>query len=108
MNLICSKGVAGIGALTDHGIAKSHGWELADNGITHNLRRGGLLYSLRNYVIQNMGIRISGIDRKHHTVPFFVKSSKRRVAFDAQMKRIRDTIPNAIVEFMEPRTNQPL
>jgi hypothetical protein len=56
-NLICAKdGLAGIGALTDHGTRKIHGWESADYQVSHNSGRGGLFWRFRNYMMNNLGI----------------------------------------------------
>jgi hypothetical protein len=48
-NLVCAKdGVAGIGALTDHGTKKLHGWHKEDYQITHNHGRGGAPFEVSN------------------------------------------------------------
>jgi hypothetical protein len=56
-NLICARhGVAGIGALTDHGTEKLHGWHERDYSITHNHGRGGMFWKFRQHVLRNMGV----------------------------------------------------
>jgi hypothetical protein len=56
-NLICARhGVAGIGALTDHGTDKLHGWHERDYTITHNHGRGGMFWKFRQHVLRNMEI----------------------------------------------------
>lgn len=59
-NMICAKhGAAGLGALTDHGTRKGHGWELLDYKIVHNLGRGGQLWRFRNFMMQNLGVPVT-------------------------------------------------
>lgn len=68
-NLVCAKhGVAGIGALTDHGTNKLHGWDFIDYQTTHNHGRGGMIYEFRNFMLQNLGLPIE----LEHNPPFRV------------------------------------
>ena len=67
--LVCARqGVAGIGALTDHGTSKLHGWEDKDYQTTQNHGRGGLIYEFRNFMLTNMDIPIE----LNHKPPFRV------------------------------------
>ena len=71
--LVCARhGVAGIGALTDHGTSKLHGWEDRDYETTQNHGRGGLMYEFRNFMLSNMGIPIE----LNHQPPFRVVFSE--------------------------------
>lgn len=59
-NLVCARhGLAGMGALTDHGTKKGHGWEPTDYNIVHNHGRGGQLWRFRNFMLGNLGIPVS-------------------------------------------------
>ena len=54
---VCAKfGAAGLGALTDHGTKKIHGWEENDYKITQNHGRGAMLYAFRNFMMKNAGV----------------------------------------------------
>lgn len=78
-SLVCARhGVAGIGALTDHGTNKLHGWEEADYQTTHNHGRGGMMYEFRNFMLQNIGLPIE----LNHQPPF-------RVVFSENSSNIR-------------------
>jgi hypothetical protein len=56
-SLVCARhGVAGLGALTDHGTVKLHGWELEDYKITHNHGRAGLFWKFRQHALRNLGV----------------------------------------------------
>lgn len=53
---VCSAlGAAGIGFLTDHGVA-NHGKRIEDYQRPHNVGRGPVLWGFRNFVLQNMGL----------------------------------------------------
>ena len=57
--IVCAQhGLAGIGALTDHGTSKLHGWEDSDYQSTQNHGRGGMIYEFRNFMLKNIGIPI--------------------------------------------------
>jgi hypothetical protein len=72
--LVCAQhGLAGIGALTDHGTTKLHGWEDADYETTQNHGRGGMLYEFRNHMLKNIGIPIEF----HHKPPFRIVFSEQ-------------------------------
>lgn len=56
-NLVCARyGAAGLGALTDHGTAKGHGWEPEDYETTHNHGRAGFFYEFREYAMRNLKV----------------------------------------------------
>jgi Glycosyltransferase 61 len=72
-SLVCAHhGLAGIGALTDHGTSKLHGWGDADYKTTHNHGRGGMIYEFRNFMLQNIGQRIE----LEHQPPFRIVFSE--------------------------------
>lgn len=76
--LICAKhGVAGIGALTDHGTSKLHGWGATDYELTQNHGRGGVIYEFRNFMLRNMGVPIELNHKPPFRVIFSEKSSSR-------------------------------
>jgi len=59
-NLICARhGLAGLGALTDHGIDKGHGWEQKDYETMHNHGRGGQLWRFRNFMMKRLNLPIT-------------------------------------------------
>jgi hypothetical protein len=73
-NLVCARnGVAGFGALTDHGPTKLHGWEEDDYKITHNHGRGGMLYEFRNFMMSNIGVPV----QYSHVPPFRIVFSEK-------------------------------
>jgi hypothetical protein len=73
-NLICAKhGLAGIGALSDHGTSKLHGWEDRDYETTQNHGRGGMIYEFRNFMLRNMGYPVEF----DHKPPFRIVFSER-------------------------------
>lgn len=73
-NLVCARhGVAGFGALTDHGPTKLHGWEEGDYKITQNHGRGGMLYEFRNFMMSNIGVPFEF----GHTIPFRIVFSEK-------------------------------
>jgi hypothetical protein len=49
--LICGKGVAGMGSLTDHGWIKRHGQQGKDYRTVHNVGRGKMWWDFRNYIL---------------------------------------------------------
>jgi len=54
---ICARhALAGIGALTDHGTTKMHGWQEKDYQIIYNAGRGGQLWRFRNFMLSNLGL----------------------------------------------------
>ena len=56
-DLICARhGVAGIGALTDHGTQKFHGWLESDYRTTQNHGRGRLIWKFRAFAMHNLGL----------------------------------------------------
>ena len=74
--LVCSKhAVAGIGALTDHGTSKLHGWQDEDYEVTQNHARGGMIYEFRNFMLRNMGIPVELKHKPPFRVVFSEKSS---------------------------------
>lgn len=56
-NLVCAKqGLAGLGALTDHGVNKGHGWEARDYETSYNQGRGGQLWRFRNFLLSHLNV----------------------------------------------------
>jgi hypothetical protein len=102
-NLVCAKtAVAGIGALTDHGLKKGHGWEEADYKVTHNAGRGGILYTFRNRMIQNIGLPlIPAAKQSPHRIVFSSQSSEipsRKIDFEPTILAVQQAFPNDIVQ----------
>ena len=101
-DLVCAKtGVAGIGALTDHGLRKAHGWETTDYEFLHNFGRGGLLYEFRNYMLENIGISPRQPLPKPYRVVFSQRSSdihNRNLDFERQIELVKQQVPEAKVE----------
>jgi hypothetical protein len=65
--LICAKnGLAGIGALSDHGSEKGHGWAESDYEITYNHGRGGQFYRFRNFMLRNIGVENPAVPINPH------------------------------------------
>jgi hypothetical protein len=57
-SLVCAKhAVAGLGMLTDHGM-KDHGWQPGSETRVQNTAKGALLYTFRNFMLQNLGIPV--------------------------------------------------
>jgi hypothetical protein len=57
--LVCARyGVAGIGALTDHG-SKQHGELATDYHYAQNTGRGPLFFAFRAYILNNLGLATS-------------------------------------------------
>jgi hypothetical protein len=94
-NLICAKhGLAGIGALTDHGTNKLHGWEYTDYETTHNHGRGGMIYEFRNFMLQNLGLPIELEHKPPFRVIFSENSSNadyRNFDFSKQKKLLQQS-----------------
>lgn len=79
VDLVCAKtGVAGMGALTDHGMYKRHGWEERDYLVSHNDGRGGLLYRFRNFMVQTLGLAPTSPNGAGDVVPH---KAPRRIVF---------------------------
>jgi len=93
--LICAKhGLAGIGALTDHGTSKLHGWEEKDYQSTQNHGRGGMIYEFRNFMLTNMGIPIALNHKPPFRVIFSEKSSNighRNLDFSRQKELLKQS-----------------
>lgn len=93
--IICAKhGLAGIGALTDHGTSKLHGWEDRDYQLTHNHGRGGLMYEFRNFMLKNMEIPIALDHKPPFRIIFSEKSSDighRNFDFSVQKEWLKQT-----------------
>jgi hypothetical protein len=94
-SLVCSRqGLAGMGAITDHGPSKMHGWEEADYKTTHNHGRGGMLYDFRNYMMSNLGLPVEFDQKPPFRIVFSEKSSdipSRYIDFSTQMDVLRRT-----------------
>jgi hypothetical protein len=92
-NLVCARhGLAGMGALTDHGTDKAHGWEEKDYQTTHNHGRGGMLYAFRNYMMSNLGLPIEYRHKPPFRIVFSEKSSNipsRYIDFTSQIDFLR-------------------
>jgi hypothetical protein len=100
-NLICARqGVAGMGALTDHGTNKLHGWDEEDYKSTHNHGRGGMLYEFRNYMMANIGLPLDYNHKPPFRVVFSEKSSNiptRNIDFTSQIDLLRKSFnPNYV------------
>jgi hypothetical protein len=83
-DLVCARhGVAGLGALTDHGTVKLHGWELEDYKITHNHGRAGLFWRFRQHALRNLGVaqpppqQLDDLQRPYKII-FSLSSSTRK------------------------------
>jgi len=92
-NLVCARhGLAGFGALTDHGPKKLHGWEDADYKIMHNHGRGGMLYEFRNFMMSNIGMPLEYTHTPPFRIVFSEKSSEnemRNLDFRRQQEVLR-------------------
>ena len=87
-NLVCARtGVAGMGLLTDHGMA-DHGWEAAvpEERVPHNLGHGRDLYAFRQHILNH--VLLAGQQppkqKRRRRIVFSVESSKdwdRRLNF---------------------------
>jgi len=101
-DLVCSKSAAaGIGALTDHGAIKSHGWEVDDYKLTHNHGRGGALYYFRNFMVSNLGLATETKLSTPHRIVFSQKSSDifiRSLDFAREIKLTKESFPLEQVE----------
>ena len=86
--LVCAQhGLAGIGALTDHGTSKLHGWEDKDYQTTQNHGRGGMIYDFRNFMLKNMKIPIEFKQKPSFRIIFSERSSniaRRNLDFSKQ------------------------
>jgi hypothetical protein len=105
-NLVCARnGLAGLGALTDHGADKGHGWEPEDYRSVHNHGRAGLFWDFRLFLMENLGIvqKNPWNDHKPFKIIFSSQSSSqasRSITFDSELQYLRDQLdPNlAVVE----------
>eukprot|EP00934_Nitzschia_sp_Nitz4_P005080 Nitzschia sp. Nitz4//scaffold109_size72162//7818//8786//NITZ4_005833-RA/size72162-processed-gene-0.17-mRNA-1//1//CDS//3329532724//5070//frame0 len=94
-NLVCARhGLAGLGAVTDHGIEKGHGWDPKDYEIVYNHGRGGQFWRFRNFMMTNLGFPVSNAPPGP---PYRVivsekssKSSSRSLDFTAQLQALKD------------------
>lgn len=94
-NLVCARhGVAGFGALTDHGPNKLHGWEDNDYKITHNHGRGGLLYEFRNFMMSNIGLPLEYSHVPPFRIVFSEKSSENQMR-NLDFRRHKEIIQNS-------------
>jgi hypothetical protein len=121
--LICAKqGVAGMGMLTDHG-HKDHGWDPRQdsekNGdprslpMVHNVGRGPLLYSFRNYMVHNfLGSSTSTTSTAtsssssaiSFTIVISIHSSSdvdRDLGFETQVTVLRQAFPNTAIHVVQ-------
>jgi len=104
--LVCAKSAAaGMGALTDHGSGKIHGWDPHDYEIVHNQGRGKLLYDFRNYMLKNVGVPVKNVNTK---APFKIiishmSSEHRVVMFGPQYDALRNAFPEDEVEIVKLR-----
>ena len=99
--LVCAKhGLAGIGALTDHGTSKLHGWEDKDYQTTQNHGRGGMLYEFRNFMLKNMGIPIEYSHKPPFRIIFSENSSninRRNFDFTKQKELVQQSFDPSYV-----------
>ena len=72
-----------MGALTDHGPTKLHGWQKDDYDEIFNHGRGPFLFEFRNYMLQNIGIPTES--------PLVNKDAKFRITFATNSSRFRVT-----------------
>jgi hypothetical protein len=120
--LICAKqGVAGMGMLTDHG-RKDHGWDPRqdhekDGGpsslsMVHNVGRGPLLYSFRNYMVHNFlessSTTTASTVTSSSSIPFTIVISihsssdvDRDLGFEAQITVLRQAFPNTAIHVVQ-------
>jgi hypothetical protein len=93
--LVCARhGLAGIGALTDHGTSKLHGWEDRDYQTTQNHGRGGIIYEFRNFMLTNMDIPIELNHKPPFRVVFSESSSsiaRRNLDFSKQKELLKQS-----------------
>jgi len=91
---VCSsKGAAGLGMLTDHGL-KTHGWDKPDYEYSHNTGRGPVFNSFRNFMMRNVGLdpmkSVSTEPPYIITVsPASSKDPDRRHVFNAQIDALK-------------------
>jgi hypothetical protein len=103
-NLVCARnGLAGLGALTDHGSDKGHGWEPGDYRSVHNHGRAGLFWDFRLFLMDNLGIVQKPLNDKPFKIIFSAQSSSqasRSIRFEPELQYLRDRLdPNlAVVE----------
>jgi hypothetical protein len=113
-DLVCARSaVAGIGALTDHGVGeRGHGWELKDYEETHNHGRGAQTYAFRNFCLNNLGLTStdpiaasssssSQSSTRPRRIVFSQSSSElksRSSMFDVQMDMAKTIAPSASIE----------
>eukprot|EP00934_Nitzschia_sp_Nitz4_P005358 Nitzschia sp. Nitz4//scaffold109_size72162//9557//11089//NITZ4_005834-RA/size72162-processed-gene-0.3-mRNA-1//1//CDS//3329532727//5348//frame0 len=96
-NLVCARhGLAGLGALTDHGTEKGHGWDPKDYEFVYNSGRGGQLWRFRNFMMTNLGIPVSSAPPGP---PYRViisenssQSSRRSMDFTLQLQALKDAL----------------
>eukprot|EP00539_Tryblionella_compressa_P017588 CAMPEP_0178850864 /NCGR_PEP_ID=MMETSP0746-20121128/20784_1 /TAXON_ID=913974 /ORGANISM="Nitzschia punctata, Strain CCMP561" /LENGTH=545 /DNA_ID=CAMNT_0020516327 /DNA_START=35 /DNA_END=1673 /DNA_ORIENTATION=+ len=93
--LVCAAhGLAGMGALTDHGTRKLHGWEDADYETTQNHGRGGMLYEFRNFMLNNIAIPTEYQQKPPFRIVFSEQSSNighRNLDFTLQKQMIQES-----------------
>lgn len=94
-SLVCAQhGLAGIGALTDHGTEKLHGWEAKDYETTQNHGRGGMLYEFRNFMMHNLDIPSHYVHRPPFRIVFSESSSSighRNFDFSQHKKLLQES-----------------
>jgi hypothetical protein len=95
-NLVCARnGLAGLGALTDHGPDKGHGWEPADYKSVHNTGRAGLFWDFRQFLMANLGIVQKPWNHKPLKIIFSSRSSlqfSRDIKFTWELQYLRDRL----------------
>lgn len=101
-NLVCArKGLAGLGALTDHGSNKGHGWTTDDYKSVHNHGRAALFWDFRLFLMNNLGVVQKPWDHEPFKIIFSAHSSShpgRSVSFDSEVKYLQDRLdPNSTV-----------
>jgi hypothetical protein len=99
-NFVCaSRGLAGIGMLTDHGF-KKHGQLIDDYKNVHNTGRGVAFWRFRTFMLRNIGVMKESTVRAPYKITFSINSSNnpsRRCDFEKQIELIKVNFPYSVV-----------
>lgn len=98
--LVCAaQGAAGLGMLTDHGF-KLHGWSKQDYETMHNHGRGSMLYDFRNFMVKNLGLKVTTLPQAApFTITFAASTSRstyRDYNFGPQMMAIKNSFGDRV------------
>jgi hypothetical protein len=100
--LVCANhAVAGIAALSDHGVSKGHGFSVHDYERQQNYGRGGLLYRFRNYMLANLNLPVYLLSTGPRRIVFSQLSTTiawRAMNFLPEMSVVRKELPDLVVE----------